>query len=98
MSCLRTPFVNQLVNGFEALPKLAPHHYFSIFPGIRDKLTWKKSALVISEIFRLFLNTLTPDDKYSRRNVQIFRQQLETLLSQEEKTFRGFFIAFRKCA
>ena len=29
-------------------------------------------ALVISEIFRLFVNTLTPDDKYSRRNMQIF--------------------------
>ena len=61
-------------------------------------MTWKKPALVISEIFRLFVNTLTPDDKYSRRNMQIFWQQLQTLLSQEEKTFRGFFIAFPKCA
>ena len=32
------------------------------------------SVLVTSEIFRLFVNMLTPDDKYSRRNVQIFRQ------------------------
>ena len=32
------------------------------------------SALVTSEIFLLFDNTLTPDDKYSRRNMQIFRQ------------------------
>ena len=30
------------------------------------------SALVESEIFRLFVNILTPDDKYSRRNIQIF--------------------------
>ena len=30
------------------------------------------SALVTSEIFRLFVNTLTPDDKYSRHNIQIF--------------------------
>ena len=30
------------------------------------------SALVPSEIFRLFVNTLTPDDKYSSRNIQIF--------------------------
>ena len=42
------------------------------------------SALVTSEIFRLFVNTLTPDDKYSRRNMQILWQQLETLLSQEK--------------
>ena len=45
------------------------------------------SALVESEIFRLFVNTLTPDDEYSRRNIQIFWQQLQTLLSQEENTF-----------
>ena len=30
------------------------------------------SALVLSEIFRLFVNILTPDDKYFRRNIQIF--------------------------
>ena len=56
------------------------------------------SALVTCEIFRLFVNTLNPDDKYSRRHIHIFWQQLQTLLSQEEKTFRGFFIAFPKCA
>ena len=31
------------------------------------------SALVESEIFRLLVNTLTPDDKYSRRNIQILK-------------------------
>ena len=56
------------------------------------------SVLVISEMFRVLVNTLTSDDKYSRRNMKIFWQQLQTLLSQEEKTFRGFFIAFSKCA
>ena len=56
------------------------------------------SALVTSGIFRLFLNTLTPADKYSRRNMQIFWQQFKTLISQKGKTFCGFFIAFLKCA
>ena len=56
------------------------------------------SALVISQIFRLFVNTLTPDDKYSRRNMPIFWQQLQTILSQKEKTFCEFFFAFLKCA
>ena len=37
----------------------------------------------MSEIFRLFVNTLTPDYKYSRRNMQIFWQQLQTIFSQE---------------
>ena len=73
-SCFSTPVGNQRVNGFETLPKLAPHHYFPIFPRIRYKLSWKKFVLVTSEIFLLFVNTLTPDDKYFRRNMQIFRQ------------------------
>ena len=56
------------------------------------------SALVTSEIFRLFVNTLTPNDKYSRRNMQIFWQQLQTLLPQQGNTFYQFLIAFLKCA
>ena len=55
------------------------------------------SALVTSEIFRLFVNTLTPDDKYSRRNMQIFWQQIQTLLSWEKNTFCLFLITFLKC-
>ena len=54
------------------------------------------SVLVTSEIFRMFVNTLTPDDKYSRRNMQIFWQHFKKLLSQKGKTFCGFFIAFLK--
>ena len=56
------------------------------------------SALVTSEIFRLFVNTLTPDDEYSRRNMQIFWQQLQTPLSQQGKPFCEIFIASMKCA
>ena len=56
------------------------------------------SALVTYEIFRLFVNTLTPDDKYSRRYMQIFWQQLQTPLSQKRKYFCRFLIAFLKCS
>ena len=77
--------------------KSARQHYFAIFQWIRDKVSWKMSALVTSEIFRLFVNTLTSDDKYSCRYMQIFWQQLQTLLSQEENTFCRFLITFLKC-
>ena len=56
------------------------------------------SALVTSQIFRLFINTMTLDVKYFRRNMQIFWPQLETPLSQEKNTFSQFLIAFLKCA
>ena len=56
------------------------------------------SALVIIKIFRLFDNTLTPDDKYSRRNMQTFWQQVQTPWSEKGETFFRFFIKFLKCA
>ena len=56
------------------------------------------SALVTSEIFRLFVKTLTPDDKYSRRYMQILWKQIQTPLSQKQNTFCRFFIAFPKFA
>ena len=52
------------------------------------------SALVTSEIFRLFVNTMSPDDKYSLRNMQIFWEQLQTLLSQKREAFCQFFMHF----
>ena len=56
------------------------------------------SALVTSEIFRLFVNTMSSDDKYSLRNMQNFWKQLQTLLSQKRQAFHQFLIAFRKYA
>ena len=56
------------------------------------------SALVTSEIFRLFVNTISPDDKYPLRNMQIFWEQLQTFLSQKREAFCQFLIAFLKCA
>ena len=41
---------------------------------------------------------MATDDKYSRRNMLNFTQQLEALLSQKQKRFSRFFIAFPKCA
>ena len=61
-------------------------------------MSWKKFAWVTSEIFLLFVNTLTPDDKYSRPYIQTFGQQVQAPLSQKGENFFGFFFAFLKCA
>ena len=61
-----------------------------------DKLSWKKSALVRSKILGLFVNTLTAEYTYYRRNMQTLTQQVQTPLSLKQKTFSGFFIAFLK--
>ena len=52
------------------------------------------TALVTSEILRVFVNTLSNDVRYSRRNMQIFWQQFQTPLSQKRKTFFDFLLNF----
>ena len=53
-------------------------------------------ALVRVESLGPFFNTLAADDKYSRRNLQNFQQQLPTALSQTQKVFSAIFTAFLK--
>ena len=90
-SCFSRPFGNQRVNGFETLLKSRRHHYFQLFPWIRVKLSWKKFALVTSEILRLFVNTLTHYEKNSRRYMHTFWEKVQTPLSQKERDFFKIF-------
>ena len=92
----RTAFGNQAVNGYQTQLKSARHYYYPIFPWVWDKLSWKKSALVRSKILGLFVNTLTAEYTYSRRNMQTLTPQVQTPLSLKQKTFSEFFIAFLK--
>ena len=52
------------------------------------------SALVRSKILGLFVNTLTAEYTYSRRNMQTLTQQVQTPLSLKQKTFSWFFLPF----
>ena len=93
----KTRFGKQRVGGFETVLKPARHHYYRMFASIWDKLSWKNFVLVCSEILGLFVNTLTAEYQYSRRNMQDFTQQIQTQFSQKRKAFSAFFIAFLKC-
>ena len=46
----------------------------------------------------MFLNTLTAEYKYSRRNMQTFAEIVQTPLSLKQKPFSQFFIAFLESA
>ena len=52
--------------------------------------------LVLSKTLRLFVNTLTADDKYSLLNKDNLTQRIQILLYQEEKTFSQIFCSFLK--
>ena len=56
----------------------------------------EKSLLVLCKILRLFVNTLTADDKYSLLNRDNLTQPIQILLSQKEKTFSQFLATFLK--
>ena len=86
-SCFRTPFGNEPVNGFQTLLKAARHPYYPPFLWIRDKLSWKKSALVWTEMLSLFANTLTADEKYSRRNLREFLVTISNAIISSTKAF-----------
>ena len=86
-SCLRTPFANERVNGFQTLLKSTRHHYYPLFSSIGGKLSFKKGSLVLYEILRLFVKALTADDKQSFSNMQSLPQEFQTSLYQKKKDF-----------
>ena len=53
------------VKGSERLLKSARQYLCHIICSLWNKISSKNSVLVVSEILRLFVNILTPDDKYS---------------------------------
>ena len=93
----RTGYGKQRVSGFETLLKSARHNYYQMFSRMWDNSSWRKFVFVRSEIFGLFVNTLTGEYQYSSRNVQNFPHQIQTQLSQKRKAFSLIFIAFFKC-
>ena len=46
----------------------------------------------------MFVSTVTADERNIRCNMQNFPQQLQTPISQKQKIFSWFFIAYLECA
>ena len=61
----RTLMDSQHVKGTERQLKSGQQIFCHIFLSLWKKISSKNSVLVVSEILRLFVNILTPDDKYS---------------------------------
>ena len=55
----------QYVKVSEKLLKFAQEYFFHSFLSLWIKISSKISVFVVSEILILFVNILTPDDKYS---------------------------------
>ena len=52
--------------------------------------------LVLCKTLRLFVNALTPDDKYCPLRKDKVKEPIQILLSEKEKSFSQFFSSFLK--
>ena len=90
----RTRFDSQHVKPSQVLPKSPGEHLHTLCSSFSGKLIWKISPLVLSEIFGVFVNTLTADGKYPDQECQNFRLPIQMQLSEKRKSFSEFFVPF----
>ena len=57
---------------------------------------WKKSHLMIRKILRLFVNTLTVNDKHYLLNRDNLTQPIQMQLTENQNTFSQFSFPFLK--
>ena len=62
---VRTLMDSEHDKGSETLSKSSRQYFCQIFGSLLKKISSKNSVLLVSEILRLLVNILTPDDKYS---------------------------------
>ena len=61
-------------------------------------MSQKKSVLVRHKALKLFVNTVSADDKYSLLKRDNLTQPIRTPLSQKQKPFYELLLAFSKSA
>ena len=80
----------------QTLFKSHRRQFYHIYLLLQRQLSLKKSLLVIREILRLFVNTFTPNDKYSFLNREYLTQRIHMYLSQLQKHSSEIFSPFLK--
>ena len=91
-----TPSYGQHVESSETLVKCPWEYFYKTRLLLWAKLTWETSLLLIFELLRVFIETLTAYHKYSLCyiwNLQVLHQMQ---LSKKLKTFPEFFFPFLK--
>ena len=93
-SRLRWPIDRQHGKRAETLIQSQPQLFYHIHWSLPRWLNWKKSLLVTCNVLRLFVNTLTFDNKYSLLRRDNSWQTIQILLSEKQKTFSQFLMHF----
>ena len=92
--CFRKRFDSLHVKVFQILAKSPSDQFYSVFWSFWEKLIWKMPPLVLGEILRVFVNTLTADGKYLVQYCENLWLPIEMHLSQKWKSISELFIPF----
>ena len=95
-SRFRKPFDKQHVRRAQTLSQSWRQHLYHIFWSLWRYLSLKRSLLVLCKNLRLFVNSMTANDKYCLFNRENLTQPIEIVLSQKQKTFSQIFSVFLK--
>ena len=87
-------FDKQHGKGAQALLNSASHHFYHILWSLPRKWSWKKSLLLIWEIFGLLVNTLDADENFPVPNRDNLTIPIQMLLSQKQKISLNFWLHF----
>ena len=86
---------SQPVKVSKTLLKSAWQYFCRVFWSVWNKMSLKKSLSVVSETLRLFVNILTPDDKYTLSvKASVSGNQFKCKYRQIEKYFLNLFLHF----
>ena len=86
-SRFRGVFHNKHGKMAQGLLKSAQRYLDHIYSSLWTLFSWKKSMLELWKLLRLFVNTLTDNEKYSLLYRDNLTQQIQILLSPKPKTF-----------
>ena len=78
----------------ETLLKSEGQHLYHIYWSMWKKFRLKRSPWVICKMLRLFINALTPDNKYSLLNSDTIKQYFTEQLSQKRNLLSKIFLHF----
>ena len=94
-SHVRTLMDIQHVKGTETLLQSARQYFCHILWPLSRKISSKNSVLVVSEILKLLVKSLTPDDKYSLSINRVFNAtNSDATISKSKNIFWSFLWIF----
>ena len=77
----RTSFDSQRVNWCQTLVKSAWEHLYHVFSSLWREIIWKIFPLLEFEMLGVFVNRLSPDDKYPVADFESLQFPIQMLLS-----------------